>query len=356
MTPDLTPSLSIDFESASEVDLRKAGVHAYARDPSTRVLCMSYQFKGEPVQNWRPGQPFPLRVIDHVLRGGRVQGWNVTFEWVIWNIVLTRMVPGLPELSLAQLSDTMARASYWGLPLSLDQAGKALGLGVLKDEAGHKLMMQMNKPRKRGTPGTPSTWWHETDPAKLDRLVEYCDRDVEVEVAVGELIPELPEEEQATWVLDARINDRGVTLDTALVDRLQVVADEAKGDADAYMEVLTEGEVKSVTSAAALLGFLKGIGYPHDDLKKETVTRRLADDDLSGLEREVLEVRQDAAKTSTAKLKAMLNASSLDDAGNTRVRGMLQFYGASRTGRWAGRLVQLQNLPRGTVKKIDDAI
>ena len=349
-------SLSIDFETGSEVDLRKAGVHAYARHPSTRVLCLSFKFQGEPTLNWRPGQAFPQRVIDHVLRGGRVQGWNVTFEWVIWNIVLVRQVPELPELSLAQLSDTMARAAYWGLPLGLDQVGKALGLGVVKDAAGHKLMMQMNKPRKRGDANTPSTWWHETDPAKLDRLVAYCDTDVEVEVAVGELIPELPEEEQATWQLDARINARGVTLDTALVDRLQEVATEAKGDADAYMEQLTEGEVKSVTSTAAMLGFLKGIGYPHDDLTKDSVSRRLADDDLTPLEREVLEVRQDAAKTSTAKLKAMMNAASLDDEGNTRVRGMLQFYGAFRTGRWAGRLVQLQNLPRGTVKKVDEAI
>lgn len=352
------PVLSIDFESASTVDLRRTGVHTYARHPDTRVLCLSYQFEGEPVQNWTPfsGQPFPMRVLDHVARGRTVQGWNVGFEWVIWNHVLSRIVPGLPSLALAQLSDTMARAAYWGLPLSLDQAGRALGLGVTKDTDGHKLMMQMNKPRRRFADGTFS-WWHIDDPTRLDRLVQYCDRDVLVEATIAAQLPPLPKIEQAAWELDQRINARGVVLDTELVDKLMELAAEGRHTADEYMRSLTGRAVYAVTSVSALLAHLKTLGYPYDDLTKETIKRRLEDDACGDLEREILEVRQDAAKTSAAKLNTMLSAGWRDAPGEpTRVRGMLQFYGAFRTGRWAGRLIQLQNLPRGTVKKIDDAI
>lgn len=343
-------TLSIDFETASTADLRKTGAHAYARHPDTRVLCMSFRFDHGPVERWKAGEPFPRSVIDHVARRRRVQGWNVAFEWVIWNHVLSRVVPDLPELGLDQLSDTMARAAYWGLPLSLDQAGPAAGLSITKDADGHKLMMRMNKPRGYDKAGAP-IWWHETDPARLDRLQDYCDRDVLVESAVAEVLPPLPDSEQAYWEMDQRINARGVALDTALVDALTDLAERAKDSASEYLAVVTGGAVDSVTNVGKMLAYLKAIGYPYDGLTKEEVSRRLDEDDVGDVEREVLEIRRDIAKTSTAKLNAMLRANW-----GGRIRGMLQFYGAFRTGRWAGRLVQLQNLPRGTVKKIEAAI
>ena len=218
-------------------------------------------------------------------------------------------------------------------------------------------MMQMNKPRRRFSDGTLS-WWHIDDPAKLTRLVQYCDRDVLVEAEIASQLPPLPPIEQAAWELDQRINARGVVLDTALVYGLKDLAVEGKSTADAYIHQLTGGAVATVTSVAQLLAFLQSIGYPHGDLTKENVKRRLEDETCGDLEREILEVRQDAAKTSTAKLNSMLSAGWQDGPGSspTRVRGMLQFYGAARTGRWAGRLIQLQNLPRGSVKKIDEAI
>jgi DNA polymerase bacteriophage-type len=358
------PALSIDFETASTVDLRKTGAHAYARHPDTQILCMSYAFEGEPVLRWKPGEPFPARIADHVARRYPVHGWNVGFEWLIWNHVLLRssyvpprgiVAPTIPPLELDQLRDTMARAAYWGLPLSLDQAGPAAGISLVKDKDGHKLMMRMNKPRGYDKATGAPIWWHETDPAKLDRLQDYCDQDVRVEAAIAAILPPLPDTEQEFWEIDQRINAHGVALDTLLIEKLKALASDAKLDANSYLEILTGGEVKTTTDVKGLLAFVKSIGYPHDDLGKETIKRRLADDDLSDLEREVLEVRADAAKTSTAKLDAMLRA-AWDDGDGPRVRGMLQFYGAFRTGRWAGRLVQLQNLPRGTVKKIDEAI
>jgi len=348
-------ALSIDFETASKVDLRKTGAYRYARDPSTRVLCMSYRFDDGPVLNWRPGQPFPADVIDHVMRMRRVRGWNVGFEWLIWNYVLFWQVSvPLPRLDLAQLSDTMARAAYWGLPLSLDQAAPAAGVPFVKDKEGHALMMRMNRPRGYNR-DTGDIWWHETDPAKYDRLVAYCDQDVMVESAIADALPELPETEQAYWEMDQRINARGVALDTELIDKLKELAADAKGTANQYLSELTSGAVSAVTNTAKLLAYLQALGSPLKDLTKDAVARRLDEPDCGDLEREILELRADVAKTSAAKLDTMLSASWTAD-GQTRVRGMLQFYGASRTGRWAGRLIQLQNMPRGTVKQIEQAI
>ena len=128
--------LSIDFETTSLVDLHRTGAETYSKAPSTRVILMAWAFNDEPVRVWKIGEPFPFRVRDHVVQGGVVRGWNVGFEFVIWNNTLIRQVPPeapywslLPALHQSQISDTMAAAAYWGLPLSLDQAAPAAGLG-----------------------------------------------------------------------------------------------------------------------------------------------------------------------------------------------------------------------------------
>jgi DNA polymerase bacteriophage-type len=346
--------LSIDFETASLVDLKRTGVHTYAEHPSTAVLCMAWAFDNEPVKVWRAGTPFPIEVFAHVSAGGRVRAWNAGFEWVIWNKVLARQLirfhTAVPLIDIHQLEDTMAAAAYWGLPMSLDQAGAALRLPIQKDKAGHALMMRMCKPRSHDPLTGKTTWWHETDPEKFDSLVSYCGTDVEVERAVARAIPPLPDDEREVWIADQRINARGVGVDMGFVESLRELALAAAADANRQLAVLTGGEVKSLNASAALLQWLREHGYPHHDLKKDTVARRLDDDDCVGLEREVLELRSDGAKTSAAKLGAMLDACP-DRRAVGRVRGMLQYYGASRTGRWAGRLIQLQNMPRGSLGK-----
>jgi DNA polymerase len=348
-------TLNIDFETASAADLKRTGAYVYAKHPTTRVLCMGYAFDDGPVQSWRIGQPFPVAVLAHVAQGGTVKAWNAAFEYNIWNETLARQLlaehaaRAVPALSLAQLHDTMASAAYYGLPLSLDMAAKAAHVHVRKDKDGHSLMLRMCRPRKTNPDGTYE-WWHETDPAKFDTLVVYCENDVATERAVGNALPlPLPDAERAVWLLDQRINQRGIGVDTNLVARLQELAAMAAQQGNAEMDRLTGGAVKTVTSAAALLAFLKGIGYPHDDLKKGTVAARLDNPACQGLERQLLELRADVAKTSAAKLGAMLSASDAAQDGVALVRGMLQYYGAMRTGRWAGRLIQLQNMPRGTL-------
>jgi DNA polymerase bacteriophage-type len=348
------PTLSIDFETASTVDLRRAGAHVYSKDPSTRVLCMAWAFDMEDVQVWTPGQKFPQRVLDHVQASNPVRGWNVKFEYEIWNNTLCRMMGAAfansHVLDVYQLRDTMAQAAYWGLPLSLDMAASALPIKFQKDKQGHSLMLQMCKPRSRDPATGAPIWWHETDSVKFQQLKEYCARDVETERAVCDWLPELPNREQVVWRADALINQRGVQVDTVLVDRMLALANDAVSSLNVEIQTATYGAVKTCNQSAAILAYLRtthGLEIP--DLRRDTVKEWLGKVDPEGSAYRILEIRREAARTSTSKLKVLLSAVAKDN----RIRGMLQHYGAARTGRWAGRLFQPQNLPRGTVKNVD---
>ena len=348
--------LSIDFETASTADLKRTGAHTYSEHPDTAVLCMAWAFDSDPVQVWRIGEQFPTTVLDHVQNMGEVRAWNAAFELAIWNNTLLRQIfvsvynRAAFVLSISQVRDTMAQAAYYGLPLSLDMAGHAAGVRHTKDKAGHSLMLRMCRPRGTDPATGAFTWWHQDDPQKFDELCDYCAQDVEVERAVAATLPDLPPRELRVWQLDQRMNTHGVGVDYDFVDNMKALALHSAANVNAAVAFLTGGIVKTVTSTAALLAFLQAVGYPGDNLRKATVAERLDDPACWGLEKDLLELRADGAKTSAAKLDSMLSASVVRD-GVGRVRGMLQYYGAFRTGRWAGRLIQLQNMPRGELPK-----
>ena len=333
--------LSLDFETQSTADLRKTGAHVYAEHASTSVICMAYAFGNEPVQIWTRGEEFPQRVMDHVAAGQDVHAWNINFELAIWNNALTRQVPDLPPLDVEQCHDTMARAAYWGLPMSLDKAGPASGANFRKDKTGHGLMLRMSKPRRLNMDGTP-VWWADTEQKKLDALKAYCVRDVETERSIAALLPPLPDDEREIWLMDARMNLRGLMIDLPLVNALQALTEASLKDLSRQMSEITKGEVTNVTTVAKLTAWLKENGLEVDSLAKADMGDLLKRPDLSDPVRAALLTRQTAAKTSTAKLKAMLACAGSD----SRVRGLVMHYGANRTGRWAGRLVQVQNLAR----------
>jgi len=340
----MSDKLYIDLETRSAADLKKTGAWRYAEDPSTGVFCMAYAFNDEPTEIWIEGAPLPLSIINHVKDGGEVHAWNAMFEFAIWKRICEPKL-GWPELKISQVRDTMAAAAYWGLPLSLDMAGRASGARILKDVQGGKVMLKLCKPRKDGT------WWHEADPSLLPTLYAYCKNDVDTERAITATIPDLPASEQKVWEADMKINMRGVQLDMNLVRRLQVFTAWEKTELDKRMERLTAGAATACTQTARILAFVQE-NNPHvTSLAKGELEEYLAGK-LTPVAREVLELRQAAAKSSTSKLNAMLACACKDG----RVRGMLQYYGASRTGRWAGRLVQLQNLPRPTTKRVKEMI
>lgn len=326
----------VDLETCSELDLRKVGSFRYFEHPSTQVICMSWAIGDGPISTWVPcrGQEFPDELREWIASHGDVSGWNIgNFEEIAFRTANL----GLPAVTPSQWHCSMTRAAYWGLPLALDMAGPALDLSVHKDKDGHRLMMQMSKPRKNGT------WWHLTDPAKLDRLIQYCERDVEVEREVDRSVPDLPPSERLVWTLDRRMNAAGLKVDRPLLVRAaRLASDEMQALADRMKLNYGFGPsevAKMLAFVNTELAQVNGQAVP--DLRAETVAQWLTYS-LPAPVRDVLEIRQEFAKSSVAKLERISAAIMVDG----RVRGLTQYYGASRTGRFAGRLVQFQNLPR----------
>jgi DNA polymerase bacteriophage-type len=351
MDPSFTASL--DFETGSLADLKKVGAFNYAEHPSTRIICLAWQLPGEGVQAWWEGQPDPRGLLDWVASGSMVSGWNVTFEWLIWNRVLFRQFPGwkAPGLLLEQTVDTMASAANQGLPLSLDMAAGALPkLGVQKDKDGHALMMRMSRPRAV-LAGGALEWWDQMDPARLARLVEYCKQDVRTERAILGALPALRDAERRVWLWDARAMDRGIGFDRTLAEQMEVLANGATAQLDARMKALTGGEVPNTRAVSKLLTWVQGLEPRAKSLGKDQLAAWIGKTQNTLL-KEVLAVRQAAAKSSVAKLKSMAAWASGPRAGD-RMRGLTTYYGAFRTGRWAGRGPQVQNYPRGNVWDTD---
>ena len=337
--------VSVDFETRSAVDLRKTGVYKYAADPSTDIWCMAYKAPwSDDVLVWQPGDEVDAHLEDWIRAGGLLSAWNANFERTIWNNIMTGRYQW-PDTRINQWRCTMAQASAMGLPRALGQAAAVLGVEEQKDKTGAALMLRMARPRKVNADGS-YTWWDTKD--KLDTLVAYCRQDVRTELSVAEVLNAMPDSERRLYQLDQRINDRGVKVDRDLIERVSKLANSASENIDAEIKRLTNGQVKAATNAMDLTAWLRGYGLNVNSVDKQTVTRMLNIDELHPIIKQVLKLRQDGAKSSTAKYDAMLNAADADD----RMRGLLMYHGAA-TGRWSGRLVQPQNFPR-PLKKNDE--
>jgi DNA polymerase len=330
--PKPTRDLHLDFETYCDLDLRKVGVHVYVNHPSFRVLCMAWKIDSHPTQTalgLPHGLPPDLR---QALQNPDVQGhaWNAAFE----TAVLARCGVFCGNL----LSCTMQRALAYGLPARLETAAPALGVKHQKDMAGHRLMLKMSRPLKAGAP--PWT------PADHVALAAYCAGDVEAEAAVAEVIPQLSPDEVELSRLDALMNTEGeLGIDLLRVSYLRDVAAAAEKVDAARCAALTGGAVTSPGTQTARLLFwlaLKGIDLP--DVTRATVEEALAGSEGENRDAaEVLEIRLRMARASNRKLQRMIEMS---DTFDTSLRGQFQFCGAGRTGRWSGRGVQVQNLPR----------
>ena len=341
-------SIGIDFESFSQIDLKKAGLHNYATDPSTGAHCLSYGPDPEHVRTWAEGEPFPLDLRTHIASGGILTAWNAQFELAIWNLCCVPRY-GWPELPLNQVRCSMVRAYAMALPGALDDAAPALGVDQRKDAAGHRVMLQLSKPKKDG-----SMW--RRDDASMDKFLQlyaYNAQDVRTELACLDRLMELSPSENQLWELDYKINNRGVMCDLASVDKAITIIQSEQKRLNGEMLKVTGGVVGSCNEVQMLGKWIAMQGVQMDGLAKADVLNALAEDDeqeesnspwgesLPPAVRRALELRQEAAKSSTAKLVAMREKASADG----RIRNMHQFHAAS-TGRWAGRGVQGQNLPR----------
>jgi DNA polymerase len=328
-----------DFETRSAADLKKVGLYAYARHATTDIICLSYGMGDEEPKLWHPGMDMAVldRLFDHVRAGGAFYAHNVWFEYEIWNEVGVKKY-GFPPLKEEQCYCTMAMAYAMGLPGALEDAALSMGLHLQKDMAGRALILRMCRPRKVNDDGS-IIWW--TDADKLERAYEYCKQDVRVERELAHRLFPLSEKERRVWLLDHRINARGVFVDRASAIAGSKMAEETKERCNQELAVLTGGEAKTVSALIPLKGWLARHGVAVDSLAKRDLADLLDDQSIRGAPRRALELRQEAGKASTAKLDKMLNLMWTDD----RIRYMYQYHGAG-PGRFAGRGLQPHNMVR----------
>ena len=325
------PALHLDFETYAEVDLSEVGLDAYVNHPSFAVTVTAWAFGDGPVQSdiWPATCSVPDAIIAHVFAGGVIHAWNAAFEQAVLR------VRGV-EVPWEQFDCTMQRSAGAGYPAKLEDAGPAMGVSasMFKDKTARGLMQQMGRPRKGNRP------WHETDPAKLEALRQYCVQDVKAEWACDKVLPPLSPFEWRVSRVDAMVNAQGVIVDRNAVSDLVVAATAEAHRLDEECMRLTNG-LRS-TQRDKLLCWLFSEGVPIASLDKEAVDEALAAGVGSAKAMRVLEIRSLSAKASVAKLERMMVWASVDG----RARGLFSYCGASRTKRWAGRGPQVHNLPR----------
>jgi len=339
-------TLGIDIESYSSVDLADAGVYRYAESDDFEVLLIGYSFDGGPVEVHDCTQPgcWPRELLAALVDPSIVKtAWNAQFERTCLAAALEEEMP--PE----QWSDTMVLALECGLPGSLAAAGAALGLpeDKLKDPVGKALIAYFSKPCKpTRANGMRTRNLPAHDPDRWKLYIEYNRQDVVTEMEIRKHLYQLHPSEQRLWCLDQQLNDHGVMIDVPMVEKI-VAHDKANRERLAEEARELTG-LKNPNSLQQLKGWLAQNGAPVDQLRKDDIDHMLELNLMPKVHR-VLEIRKALGKTSTAKYSAMLDAVCSDG----RLRGILQFYGANRSGRWAGRLVQTHNLARNTLPDLD---
>jgi DNA polymerase len=325
----------IDWESKSACELKTAGTERYWQDKTTSHMCLAIAWP-DSIDLWTPYGDLPHRLFAHVKAGGLLISANSAFEWCGWQN-MRRRDPRWPELPLEQMDCVLARARAIGLPGSVEKLCAAVRLGDNKDAEGSKALKKLMRPRRKD----PLEFWTpETAPEDFEKLYAYARQDAKVERELHLLLPALTPSERETWLLDQKINQRGALLDVASVRRALQVIEEAKEDLRARGHEIAG---MSPTQRDKLLEWIRAEGVELETLTKGDVAKALANPDLKESVRAILGLRQQISKGSTAKFKRML-AQACDDG---TAKGQYVYHGAG-PGRWAGKGIQLQNLPRQT--------
>lgn len=350
--------LSIDIETRSSVDIAKAGAYKYAQSPDFQILLFAYQFGEDPVEiiDFTDGETLPKELVP-ALKNPKVikHAYNAAFEWYCLNRA------GF-ETPIDQWRCTMAHGLYCGYTAGLDATGKAIGLPQDKQKlaTGKALIRYFCVPCKPTRSNGNRTWnqpWH--DPEKWKLFKEYCRQDVVTEHAILARLKQfpMPEKEQKQWQMDILMNAYGVRVDTELIEGALYI--DGISTQELTDEAIRLTGLLNPNSATQLVPWLNEHSRKQEtdpdvfqDIQKTTVAEALEKPgDLPEEVLQMLRIRQQLGKTSIKKYVAMDTAKGEGD----RVRGLTQYYGANRTGRWAGRLVQMQNLPRNYIKTLDYA-
>lgn len=340
-------NLSIDIETYSDRDLSRCGVYKYAESPNFEVLLFGYSADGGDVRliDLANGETLPEEIRE-ALANENVTKWafNAQFERVCLSHYLGNW------LESESWRCTMVWAAYLGLPLSLEGAGAVLGLEKQKLQVGKDLIRYFSIPCKPTKANDGRTRNLPADaPDKWEQFKTYNIRDVDAEIAIQSRLKKfsVPEDEWQNYILDQQINDRGIQLDMDLVTEAIRCEERSRGELTQLMKEITA--LDNPNSVAQMKAWLADNGLETDTLGKAAVKELLKT--APGNLAEVLTFRQSLAKSSVKKYTAMENVVCSDG----RARGLLQFYGANRTGRWAGRLIQVQNLPQNHLSDLAQA-
>lgn len=349
-----TPRATMDFETRSVVDIKRVGAHLYAKHPTTEVLCLYYKLPGGDLKRWVTAideiglerSPLPRDLFKWIEDGGLVEAHNAGFEIAIWREQCVKKMKW-PKVRPGQWRCSAAKASASALPRDLEGAGEAMGLTVLKNKRGKELIRKYCKPKKltKGEAevfGDDAIIWNEDE--GIHELFEYCGDDVLAEEALSEATADLSPDELDIWQITQAMNERGVMIDVELCHAALALVGKAKRKANAELEELTG--IPSGTQREAVKEWLRD----NEDLDLADTTAKTLEWYLKGkgptLSKRairIITIVKEVNRTSTNKYKRMLEC--VDD--DHRARENLVYCGAERTGRFSGRGIQFQNLPKG---------
>lgn len=331
------PTLHIDFESKSLIDIKKAGAGKYASDNSTRILCVCWALDGGPVHG-SYGETIPEIFIEGVKKGWKFSAFNAIFEQLIWKY-------RWPNIPVPQFICTRAMAAAHGLPQGLDRACKALHIGYAKDIEGRRLINTYSIPNKEGG-------FNELKDEDKKKMLSYCAKDVFMSRRIYQRLPQLSAAEQEIYNWTSRSNLRGFHIDTQLAAKAESIASHLVDRGNNELKLLTNNKIFSVSQIARIKNYLKEeFNVETESLDKEAIDELLLIDSLPTKARRILELRRDLSQTSVQKFKR----ASLSACADGRVRDVLVYHGAA-TGRWTSQVVQFQNLPKYVVSDPQTAL
>lgn len=341
----------IDVETFSECNLRRAGAFKYAEDPTTMLLCFTLMVNNQErtTINWVEGQSLPAELFEWSRdKDVLFVAHNAPFEISVLHGTAGNAV-GFPTIPVNRWRDTSAVARYYSLPASLEGCASALDLNVSKDLKGKNIMMKLAKPRKPSIGNKDIRWTPETKPEDFDHLYRYCEQDVFVTMLLDAVLGDLPGQEQIFWELDYLINSRGYNIDIDTVNHIISLRE--------LIIARNEQQCLDVTgftssNRAGIMNWCAGQGVTLQNYTKAHLQDVITRPSTPSAVRRVLEVRLSSGKVSTKKFYALADAVCDDN----KLRGSLYYYGASTTGRWAGRIFQPQNITRGSLKNVPTVI
>lgn len=345
--------IDIDFETYSELDLKKYGIYRYARHSTTEVLCMSYSINNAKPEIYIAGDDPPTQLFEAITDKSLFYAFNAEFEIEIYNEICVKKLewPSIPFLCWRDIQAIVANLS---LPLDLESCGIALKLGTLKEERGKDLIELLCKPQRITKKQPHRRLTPDIVPHLFQELYDYCKQDVRAEQAILKALPyELNDKELNLWRANVIKNYKGIPIDRKLANRIIDITDYYLDNMTSIIPVLTDGEVQKIGQGKKIIEWCRKQGFILDNFQKKTISNVLKNSDIDKFPsvKAILTLRQLIGKNSTKKFETILRIADEYD----RIHSCYQYHGTS-TGRDAGRLVNPLNMSREKVKNTEELV